>query len=71
MASTLKKHKRKAVVAPAQCVACGCCQRICPVKAIEVFYGVYAQADPMRCVGCGKCAKACPASVIRMEEEEL
>lgn len=60
--------KRNAVVDQARCVACGCCVKVCPLSAVEVFHGLYAKVDPARCVGCGKCAKECPASIIRIQE---
>lgn len=60
--------KRNAVVDQALCVACGCCVKVFPLSAIEVYHGLYAKVDPDRCVGCGKCAKECPASVIRIQE---
>lgn len=60
--------KRNAVVEQALCVACGCCVKVCPLSAISVYHGLYAQVDPIRCVGCGKCMKECPASVIHVEE---
>ena len=51
-----------------ECVACGCCVKVCPLGAIEIVRGVAAQIDRERCVGCGRCARECPASVIRLEE---
>lgn len=51
-----------------ECVACGCCEKECPLGAIAVKKGVLAEVDKSRCVGCGKCAKICPASVIEMVE---
>ena len=62
------RKKRKAVVAQAACVACGCCVKVCPIGAIEVVYGLYAKVAGEQCVGCGKCAKECPASVIELRE---
>ena len=58
---------RKAFIGP-ECVACGCCVKVCPKSAIHIVNGIYAQADPLQCVGCGKCAKECPASVIEIRE---
>ncbi len=49
------------------CVACGCCVKVCPKKAITVPQGVIAMVDEGLCVGCGLCAKECPASVISAE----
>lgn len=62
------RKKRKAVVAQAACVACGCCVKVCPIGAIEVVYGLYAKVAGEKCVGCGKCAKECPAAVIELRE---
>ncbi|MFG6351200.1 MAG: 4Fe-4S binding protein [Oscillospiraceae bacterium] len=62
------KKKRRAVVNGTVCVACGCCVKICPLSAIRIWRGIWAEVDPERCVGCGKCAKECPASVIEVQE---
>ena len=62
------KKRRQAVVEKKDCVACGCCVKVCPKEAITVIRGLFAQVDTDRCVGCGKCAKECPASVIEMQE---
>lgn len=59
--------KRKAAVSIRECVACGCCIKVCPRQAITVLNGIYAQIDKNLCVGCGACAKECPASIIAME----
>lgn len=53
-----------------ECVACGCCVKVCPLGAITIWKGVRATVDPARCVGCGKCAKECPASVITIWPRE-
>lgn len=66
-----KKIRRKAYVEAADCVACGCCEKVCPKDAITILWGTMAQVDPEACIGCGKCAKACPASVITMKEVAL
>lgn len=62
------KKKKKAAVLKSHCVACGCCVKACPFKAISIINGSFAQIDHSRCVGCGKCANVCPASVIKIEE---
>ena len=62
------KYKRKAEVAKRDCVACGCCTKVCPMRAIQIVKGVYAEVDRDKCVGCGKCAKECPATVITITE---
>lgn len=59
---------RKAEVAEASCVACGCCVKVCPLGAISIDRGIKAVVDRDKCVGCGKCARECPASVIEIRE---
>lgn len=61
------RPRRTAVVDRALCVACGCCVKVCPLGAIRVDRGLYADVDPGRCVGCGRCAAECPAGVITVE----
>lgn len=51
-----------------ECVACGCCVKNCPTRAILIYKGLYAKPDESNCVGCGKCAKSCPAHVIEIRE---
>ena len=63
--------RRKAVVDQQVCVACGCCVKLCPLRAIEIVRGIAAQVDPTTCVGCGKCVRECPASVIEIREVEV
>lgn len=62
------RKMRKAFVERRDCVACGCCAKVCPMNAIEVVRGLYARVNTERCVGCGRCAKECPASVIEIRE---
>ena len=63
-----KQKKRMACVEEDVCVACGCCVRVCPLSAIEVWRGMFARVDTSRCVGCGRCSRECPASVITIQE---
>lgn len=65
------KKRRKAFVDQKTCVACGCCVKVCPLKAIEVIRGIMAQVNRDKCVGCGKCAKECPASIIEIREVSI
>ncbi len=58
--------KRKAFINKNICVACGCCLKVCPKNAIEIFKGIYAQTHDDKCVGCGLCAKSCPADAIEL-----
>lgn len=62
------RKKRRALVDETNCVACGCCVKVCPLSAIQVRKGVAARVDGAKCVGCGKCVKECPASVIALQE---
>ena len=64
------KKKRKAFVQQSDCVACGCCVKVCPLRAIQIMKGIMAEVDMTKCVGCGKCEKECPASVIIIREVE-
>ena len=66
--SETKRKKRRAVVDQKDCVACGCCVKVCPLSAITVVNGIMAQVDETKSVGCGKCARECPATVISIEE---
>lgn len=62
------RRKRKAFVNQTECVACGCCKKVCPKGAIHVFRGIMAQVDYEKCIGCGRCASECPAGVITVKE---
>lgn len=62
--------KRKAKVSTWECVACGCCAKVCPKSAITIPKGIYAVINEDLCVGCGKCVKECPASIINLEVSE-
>ncbi len=62
------RNKRRAVVDAKACVACGCCVKVCPLSAIQIWRGIRAAVNEEQCVGCGKCAKECPASVIEIQE---
>ena len=64
------KKKRKVFVQQSDCVACGCCVKVCPLGAIQIMKGIMAEVDMTKCVGCGKCEKECPASVIIIREVE-
>ena len=68
---TIIRKKRKAFVDGDTCVVCGCCVKVCPKAAIQVWRGIMAKVDVDRCVGCGKCARECPASVIEVREVQV
>lgn len=63
-----RRGRRKAYVHQTDCVACGCCVKVCPLGAIRVYRGISARVDETICVGCGRCVKECPASVIELRE---
>lgn len=63
-------RRKKAKVITEKCVACGCCAKVCPMLAIKVINGIFAQVDKAKCVGCGKCVAECPASIIILSEAE-
>ena len=63
-----RKPRPKAVVNQRDCVACGCCLKVCPMNAIRIFKGMFAKVDESRCVGCGKCVRECPACIIVLKE---
>lgn len=62
------RKRKKAFICREDCVACGCCVKVCPTGAVSVFGGSYAVLAGEKCVGCGRCAAECPASVITMRE---
>ena len=64
------RKKKKAIVSTGDYVACGCCLKVCPRNAIEIWKGIMAKIDMNACIGCGKCAKECPASVIVIQEAD-
>ena len=57
------KKKCRAFVQETLCVACGCCVKVCPMAAIEIYKGIRAEINAQKCVGCGRCLSKCP---IRM-----
>lgn len=67
----LKRTIRKAEILQDECVACGCCVKVCPRRAITIIKGIHAAIDSQACIGCGKCAKECPASVITIKEKSI
>lgn len=55
---------KKYAVIGKNCVACGCCVKVCPRDAVSIWKGVKAVVDTEMCVGCGKCAAECPAGAV-------
>lgn len=62
--------KKLALVLPG-CVACGSCEKACPLGAIKVVKGIRALVNEGACIGCGKCEKACPAGIIAIKPREV
>jgi electron transport complex protein RnfB len=52
------------------CIACGICQKACPVEAIQIENNV-AKIDPNKCIECGLCAIKCPTKAINSEVKEI
>ncbi len=44
-----------------ECVSCGTCHPICPVKAIKIGFPYVITS---KCTNCGKCAEVCPVDAI-------
>lgn len=65
---TIIKQIKKAYVETENCVACGCCVKVCPRDAISVPNGICALVALQKCIGCGLCARECPASIISLLE---
>ena len=46
----VKKMRKKAIIPQNECVACGCCEKVCPMGAISIYKGVYAKVDEIKMV---------------------
>ena len=45
----IMRKKKRALVDQSLCVACGCCAKVCPLGAIEIWKGITARVSG-RCV---------------------
>lgn len=65
------KEKASAKLDETKCGACLTCYRICPHRAISVYYGkAKPQISTLACRLCGLCAAACPMKAIDLETYE-
>ena len=62
--------KKLAAIDKTRCVACGVCEKTCPIGAVKVRRGCYAAVEAERCVGCGKCARLCPVGCIEVKARD-
>jgi ferredoxin len=65
----LAAHVLARVAAPDACVACGRCERFCPVSAVRVVED-HPRVDPARCIGCGQCAVQCPVGCFALDRAD-
>jgi Pyruvate/2-oxoacid:ferredoxin oxidoreductase delta subunit len=65
----LAAHVLARVAEPDACVACGRCERFCPVSAVRVSEERPA-VDSSRCIGCGQCAIQCPVGCFALERAD-
>lgn len=61
--SSLDFGKAVMEVCPVGCIACGKCEKACPVSAIKVINNL-AIFDYEKCQNFGECAKVCPTKCI-------
>ena len=59
-----KEKKHKPVVDLNLCIACGKCESVCPVKAVNSGNGNKAKYDYSKCIRCYCCQEICPAKAI-------
>ena len=54
----------KIMIDPEKCKACGLCQKVCPVSAINGEMRDKREIDQTKCIKCGTCLASCPFKAI-------
>lgn len=54
-----------------RCIACGQCQKACPMKVITIKKGKYAKIDYKECIRCYCCHEMCPEKAIELRSSFL
>lgn len=54
----------KIMIDPEKCKACGLCQKVCPVGAIQGELRDKRKIDQSKCIKCGTCLASCPFKAI-------
>jgi ferredoxin len=61
----------KPLVIRDRCTACGVCRDSCPMQAIAMVDGSYAQIDDQACIRCYCCHEMCPHDAIELRSSLL
>jgi uncharacterized protein (DUF362 family)/Pyruvate/2-oxoacid:ferredoxin oxidoreductase delta subunit len=61
----------KPLVVREKCTACGVCTEACPVEAVTVSNGNYAQINDKNCIRCYCCHEMCQESAIKLHKSLL
>ncbi|WP_432667622.1 glycyl-radical enzyme activating protein [Wukongibacter baidiensis] len=60
-----QRVKQEIVFWQNKCIACGDCEKVCPVGAVK-FDEKGFNLDRSKCILCGKCAEVCPSEAIEL-----
>ncbi len=64
LSKLLERKGNKPIVDLSKCIACGVCQKACPVEAVKSGDGQKATYDYKKCIRCYCCQEMCPAKAI-------